>query len=320
MVSMENVPKNQPLMFLPNHQNGLMDPLILAAFSNRKPYFLTRSDVFVNPLLNALFQFLRMVPIYRIRDGRNTLQRNEAIFEACAHLLNDNKAIVIFPEGNHHIRKFVRPLSKGFTRILNKAREKNDALDIILIPVGINYQHAERFPDRVKFIFDAPVSLKEIVDGIAWNAAVPVIKDRIYTRLITLTAHISPEEDYDEILEYLERTGADFLDPTEVNKRIAEYRALHQKPVQEKKNPPLRFADFIFLMVNLPALLPWKLFFKRRVKEIEFLSTYRFAYALVAFPTYYLIVFLIVMRHGLLEAIMVTALLILHNFLYVKLR
>ncbi|HZJ21288.1 MAG TPA: 1-acyl-sn-glycerol-3-phosphate acyltransferase, partial [Pricia sp.] len=47
---LENVPRNEPVLFLPNHQGALMDVLLIVTDCHRKPFFLTRSDVFKRPM------------------------------------------------------------------------------------------------------------------------------------------------------------------------------------------------------------------------------------------------------------------------------
>ena len=44
-----------------------------------------------------------MLPIYRQRDGVNTIE-NESTFDECFDVLN-NGCILIFPEGNHNNQK-----------------------------------------------------------------------------------------------------------------------------------------------------------------------------------------------------------------------
>ena len=62
-VGLDNIPESGPLMFLPNHQNALLDALLIAVNCRRKPYFLTRSDVFTNALFRSLFSFFHMLPV-----------------------------------------------------------------------------------------------------------------------------------------------------------------------------------------------------------------------------------------------------------------
>lgn len=65
----ENIPKNRPVILVANHQNALIDPLLLATHTNLNPWFLTRAAVFSNPIAAKLLHFIRMLPVYRLRDG-----------------------------------------------------------------------------------------------------------------------------------------------------------------------------------------------------------------------------------------------------------
>mgnify|MGYP000647868222 CR=1 FL=1 len=109
------------VIYLGNHQNALIDALLIATTTRRKTTFLTRSDVFKNPLIGYFLRYIGMLPIYRFRDGVDTLSMNKPIFNRCGEVLHNHEAILIFPEGNHGLKRRVRPLKKGFF----KEAEKN---------------------------------------------------------------------------------------------------------------------------------------------------------------------------------------------------
>ncbi|MDO1499424.1 1-acyl-sn-glycerol-3-phosphate acyltransferase [Winogradskyella maritima] len=115
---LENVPKTGAVLFLPNHQKALIDVLLIVTDCHRKPYFLTRSDVFNKQVLRRFFAFSTNDSDIQMRDGRNQLKNNEAVFKKCTELFENEEAIVLFPEANHNLRRRVRNLSKGFTRIV----------------------------------------------------------------------------------------------------------------------------------------------------------------------------------------------------------
>ena len=79
----ENIPRNKAILFVANHQNALIDPLLIGATTPRELNFLTRADVFNKPLVKRLLSTVNMLPIYRIRDGITSLSRNEEVFEKC---------------------------------------------------------------------------------------------------------------------------------------------------------------------------------------------------------------------------------------------
>jgi 1-acyl-sn-glycerol-3-phosphate acyltransferase len=291
---LEKVPKDKPVIFLANHQNALLDPLIIAACTDLKPYFLTRSDIFVNIIFNRIFSFLRMLPIYRMQDGRNTLGKNVAIFERCTQLLRKHEPILLFPEANHNIQRRVRPLSKGFTRIIFNAYEQDPAIDIQLVPVGINYEAAAKFPDRVAFYFGNPVGSRQYYDISNPLGSTMALKNKIAKDLKQLTVHIEALDHYDEITTQLDRLKVNYLKPGGVNKIIANFKVPNNPLINlESKRKNKNFFDYVFMILNAPILLIWSVVFKSKIEEVEFLSTFRFAFAFIMMPIFYVVLWLV---------------------------
>ncbi|MGO4920734.1 lysophospholipid acyltransferase family protein [Maribacter spongiicola] len=293
---LEHITKDKPVMFLPNHQSALIDVLLIATDCNRKPYFLTRSDVFKGKLLKRIFSYFRMLPIYRMRDGRDTLSNNEAIFNSCAEILNRGEALLLFPEANHNLQRRVRPLSKGFTRILFRTFEMCPALDVQLIPVGFNYKHAAHFPDEVTICYGKPISARSLYDKNDLNTSSIIIKNQISSSLENLTTHIPIDEDYDEILNRLIAEKADFLKPTSVNEKI---KVLTQQGIDSSNMPALEkrvFNLFSWLLafLNFPIIIIWRLWLKPKVPEDEFMGTFRFAFAMISYPIYMTFIFAVI--------------------------
>lgn len=316
---LQNVPKNRPVLFLPNHQNALLDPLLIAVDCNRKPYFLTRSDVFKSTVLNRLFDLVRMIPIYRIRDGRDSLKHNDAVFERCAKLLGQNESLLMFPEANHNLQRRVRPLSKGFTRILFRALELQPDLDIQLIPVGFNYSYGEDFPDKVSICFGETIVLQDLIDDEDDRTSVENIKGSVSEVLQKLTTHI-PEENYAQTIKKLNALGVDYLDPAQTNTILKDSEKTHE--VQKSKPGKSLFGKVflpVFMIVNLPVILLWKLWLKPKVWEPEFTATLRFALSLVAFPVYYILLFIsLSFWEGAIFSLGITFILFVFNWIWVK--
>ncbi|WP_324023255.1 lysophospholipid acyltransferase family protein [Maribacter sp. BPC-D8] len=293
---LEHIPKDKPVMFLPNHQSALIDVLLIATDCNRKPYFLTRSDVFKGNLLKRVFSYFQMLPIYRMRDGRDTLSNNDAIFNSCAEILSSGEALLLFPEANHSLKRSVRPLSKGFTRILFRTFEMYPALDVQLIPVGFNYKHAAHFPDEVAICYGKPISARSLFDENDLNTSVITIKNEISTSLEHLTTHIPSNVDYDAILNGLKSEKVDFINPTAVNEKI---KMLTQQGVDSSidlasEKQGFNMFKWIFALLNFPIVLIWKLWLKSKVPEDEFMGTFRFAFAMISYPIYMVLLFAVI--------------------------
>ena len=316
---MHKVPKDQAVIFLANHQNALLDPLVIAAYTPFRSYFLTRADIFINALLRQIFDFLRMLPIYRIRDGRDTLVKNEEIFEKCTQLLKHGKSILLFPEANHNIMRRVRPFSKGFTRILFATLDKAPELDVLLVPVGINYEDAGGFPDRVAFYFCDPISSRAHYDKNEIPASVTRIKSLVSDAIKGSTTHIDEVDDYTNIQRYLDLLGVDYLKPEETNAAIKEYTGESPKRSLKRRSIGHQAVLIFIQIINAPVLLVWRWLLKPRIEEVEFVSTFRFAYALFVQPLFYLLLWLICFAFfGALWASLVVLIHFLLNLLYVK--
>ncbi|WP_282134485.1 lysophospholipid acyltransferase family protein [Seonamhaeicola maritimus] len=286
--NIENIPKDKPVLLLGNHQNALLDPLLIATKGSRFSFFLTRAAVFKKKFISNLLGSLQMLPVYRIRDGWNNLANNNAIFETCSELLKDGEAIVIFPEGNHNLARRVRPLSKGFTRIVFDTLEKYPDLDLQLVPVGLNYVHAAKFSDSAALFFGKPISAKEFTSDNR-NEGIVKLKSKIQTELMKLTTHI-PSDNYESDLLLLQELNVDFLNPQEVNTCIAN----SFKDCKIESNSKFQFLKGIFkilLIINL--IIPyvvWKLLAEPKIVELEFKSTFRFTIALTLVPIWLLVI------------------------------
>ncbi len=292
---LEHVPKNKPVMFLPNHQSALMDVLLIATDCNRKPYFLTRADVFKKAFLKRIFAYFQMLPIYRIRDGRESLTNNDKIFDACANVLHNGNALVMFPEANHNLRRRVRPLSKGFTRILFRSLELYPNLDIQLVPVGLNYQDATHFPDRVSVHFGKPIAVTSFFDPRDYMGSSRAIKEKVTTELKMLTTHIEDDANYDRIVQSLEHRGADFTDPVAINnevERFNEWKNINEPNLQSSSSA---FRILLYIL-NVPIYVLWKYWLRPKVPEAEFVGTFKFAFGLLAYPIFICFLFLILIN------------------------
>lgn len=292
ILGLKNIPKNKPVLFLPNHQGALMDVLLIGTDCNRKPYFLARSDVFKGPTLKKFFDFLRMLPIYRIRDGRGSLKKNKAVFDQCAELFRYNNALVMFPEANHNLMRRVRPLSKGFARIIFNALERMPESEIHIVPVGMNYRSNKSFPDKVVIHYGQPIAVKGTCAENGNQYAINSLKDAVSDSLKTLTTHIEDEESYDATIQKLDALHVDYLNPAETNAAIKNGNTFQGKKKRSLFSKIFQtFFKGIFTVLNFPIIAVWRSWIKPKVWEPEFTATLRFGFAMVMFPIYYLILF-----------------------------
>ncbi len=286
VVGKENIPKKGALLFVSNHKNALIDPLLIATTTTRDIHFLTRASAFKIKLVKWILSTVNMLPIYRIRDGKESLSKNEEIFQTCFELFNKKRSLLIFPEGTHDIRRWVRPLSKGFTRITFGALEQNPDLDLTIVPVGLNYNRAEAFAEAVSIYYGAPLRVNDFLSNPVTNADALKLREEVRSRMKLLTTHIEPIEEETTILEKLGTT--DFLNPVVINEKI---KNLEKKPSSTSplKTSPSILWKLLYQLVKLNSLLVigiW-LLVKPKIQEIEFESTTRFAIGITAIPLFY---------------------------------
>ena len=116
----ERIPTGKPLVFLVNHPNGLLDPLVLRVSTGRAARFLAKSTLFGNPFGRLAMDAFGSIPIYRAQEagGRaGDASRNDESFARCRAELATGGALALFPEGTSHSDPQLRPLKTGAARI-----------------------------------------------------------------------------------------------------------------------------------------------------------------------------------------------------------
>jgi 1-acyl-sn-glycerol-3-phosphate acyltransferase len=197
---LENIPKDKPLIFAPNHQNALMDPLAIVFTSSPQTVFLARSDIFINWIINWILNRLKILPVYRLRDGAKKLAKNDEIFELCVEILRKNRSIALFPEAQHNDHHRLLPLKKAISRIGFKAiKESEYNLDIQIIPVGIYHKKYEAFRSKLEVNYGSPISMLKYKELIAENEveATRALNKDLENEIKNLMVNIEDKENYD---------------------------------------------------------------------------------------------------------------------------
>ncbi len=203
-VNREKVPLRQPVIFTPNHQNALMDALAIEFSFDNQFVFVARSDIFKNRFIASILYFFKILPVYRIRDGYESLKKNEMIFKKTLDIIRNKNGFVIFPEGNHAGIRRLRGLKKGFARIAFQAEEAGDfMLDMRVVPVGINYSDYEHFRSELLVVFGDAFPVSPYFEAFKENPAVAYnqLKKKLSEAIKPLIVHI--ESRYYEACHFL---------------------------------------------------------------------------------------------------------------------
>lgn len=285
IIGKENIPKGKPIILVSNHQNALIDPLLLATHIRLNPYFLTRASVFQNSVAARLLDFIRMLPVYRVRDGYSTLQQNQNTFDKTYEVLCKNGTVIIFAEGSHsHVRN-VRPLMKGFTRIAFGLKEKYPDCEPVILPVGIDYSAHMRSGSRVLISFGKPIPVDMP------NSQSGKLNKTVEKALKDLTVDI-PDEGYEAILHSLLENNVDLTSKSDVDVFLATGKVLN--PVQEISG----LGNKLMKIFHFPLYWLW-LWKKRSVEDKVFSTTWKFVIGLTLIMVWYFFLLWITMDTSL---------------------
>ena len=321
---LENIPDNKPVIIAPNHQNALMDPMAILLSIKQQPVFLARADIFKSAINRPILRFLKILPVYRVRDGLKSLENNDITFEKSSKVLESKNILSLFPEARHHGHHYLLPLKKGIPRIAFLTEDKNNfELDLKIIPAGIHYGDYYTANSDLWIRFGDPISVKDFKDNYQENPqkAQLQLRDRIADGIRSLILSIEDQENYESLMliakiasKSIKATGQKLLE--NCKKTIEEINFLPKKSKEqlinsslelrnEIKSQNLEYSDLdltnfrtgkallklfatlpIFLIGIIPSLphLIIPWFLYRNLKDRQFESSYKFAFFLILSP------------------------------------
>lgn len=171
--SLENVPREGPLLLVPNHTNAFVDAFLVTSVVPRPVTITAKSTLFAHPALRLIAWAADAIPLHRRQDrglGADPRSNLESL-AACRERLGRGTggAICIFPEGVSHSDAQLRPLRTGAARVALDFISGTDpkARPLSIVPVGLHYESKERFRSAVWVRFGKPI------DAVAWRKAHP---------------------------------------------------------------------------------------------------------------------------------------------------
>ncbi len=214
LIGEENIPKNKPILFAPNHQNALSDPMAILLHTRFQPVWLARADIFKNRIISLILRFLKIMPVYRMRDGKDQLSKNDKTFTDSIKVLENNFALALFPEAAHSGKRQMLLHKKAVPRIVFMAEEKaKNNLDIHIVPTGIYYSSYWKFNRTVIVNFGNPILVNDFLEEYQANPASATIslREAIFSAIEPLTINIKSKKFYDEFELIREIYGKRFL-------------------------------------------------------------------------------------------------------------
>jgi glycerol-3-phosphate O-acyltransferase/dihydroxyacetone phosphate acyltransferase len=216
----ENVPATGAVIFIGNHPNSLLDPILVLTTCGRPVSFAAKEVLFRGPL-RPFLALLGCVPVKRRQDqvagaaedgpvvGAPARVDNDEAFDALLRVLADGGAFGIFPEGISHTRSELAPLKTGAARIALLA--KAQGIPVQIVPVGLHYRRRDRMRSRVLVQFGAPLvvdseaqALDQAADADGLRRAARSLTTTLEQALRALTIN-TPDFDTLRVLEGVRR-------------------------------------------------------------------------------------------------------------------
>ncbi len=214
-----------------------MDAMAVVSTQTHQVVFVARADIFKKPIVIKFLNFLRILPIYRKRDGGNSFYNNQETFKIVDQVLRSGMAHGILPEGVYNPFKRLGPLQKGIFRTALKAQESyGNKGGVKIVPVGLNWQDPKAFFKDVTIVYGKPIDIVDYYPLYLENPAKAylVLQKKLAEEMRKLMIDIRSEKDYSTIEDFRETFGSDYAIATNRNPNHALER-LHAEQELVKK-------------------------------------------------------------------------------------
>lgn len=300
-----------PLLLACNHPNSFFDAILLGAFFKKPVHFLARGDAFKNPVTAKILKALKLIPIYRLKEGKEYLALNDATFERCTRILEEGGIVLIFSEGLCQNLWQLRPLKKGTARIaINTWKHADMIPQFKILPVAFNYNTFSGFGKKVIISFGEPIFYNDLSKEKNEAEQIVTLNKLLYERLEKETL--------------IEEGNADIIQFLLTNLQIIKNQIHNAITLLKAKQPLLLSSDYTFifrlgknkripfsdtdllrdfllliilfipalagLVIHLPLYLPLNNFLKKKTQDTVFYHSALFVALLITYPIYILLI------------------------------
>jgi 1-acyl-sn-glycerol-3-phosphate acyltransferase len=284
-----------PLLLACNHPNSFLDAIIIGSLFKQSVYYLARGDAFKYSFTNKILKALKMLPIYRLKEGREYLSLNNQTFDSCHQILQQGGIILIFSEGLCKHEWQLQPLKKGTARIAFKAWNEPIISNYFRVqPVSINYNSFTKFGKHVIIHLGDIISKQDVVFTANEGETIQQFNSLLAKRLINgmLLAN-----DNEPLVKTLITKHKQFIHSPAT--AIADLRSL-QANFQLKTLPKTSNQLLLKILLLLPAAIgfllhaalyfPIKKIVQQKTKGSVFFDSVLFGLLLILYTFYYVLV------------------------------
>jgi glycerol-3-phosphate O-acyltransferase / dihydroxyacetone phosphate acyltransferase len=265
----EDVPTGEPLIFVLNHPNGLIDPGLVFCALPRRVSFLAKSTLFRVPVAGWLLRVVEALPLYRRIDQGEDVRQNLLTFAACHDFLRQGRCIALFPEGISHGAPYLLPLKTGAARIAlgalaGGASETEHLEHLKIVPVGLYYTAHTPFRSEALLQFGPPIVVQRVElgeDGEPPRAQVNQLTSQLEVALKQVTLNFADEEERalirksEQIFSSALSTfylGRSLMEEFQAIRALLERRRRRQSETPEQLNQvEMRLHDYVAALAKL---------------------------------------------------------------------
>ena len=202
----ERLPKDGSVILVSNHTGALMDPLVMLRAEGHKVVFMARGDIFKKPFVCRILSFLRILPIYRVRDGLDAVRdKNTSSMEQAVETLVNRVPLCLYPEGTHRAKHSLLRLSKGtFHMALEANRRIGGEWPVYIVPVGIEYSDYYRYHNDLDIEMGTPINVSDVVrehTDLTEPQLINLLREMLTTGMSEVITYLPDDEDYEALWE-----------------------------------------------------------------------------------------------------------------------
>lgn len=281
-VGKEHIPTDGAIIFAPNHTNALCDAMVILGIDARQKVFVARADIFKDPKKAKILNWLKIMPISRVRDGLDEVRHNDETINKAVDTLRDGVPFCIFAEGTHHPDRTLLPLSKGIFRIALQANESfGEEKPVYIVPVGIEYGDFFHLWNSVDVTIGEAINVTEFVrqesKGESQPQQIMALREELTERMTSLVQDERlPDTGYGKLPRWAAILLAVLLSPLMAVSLMMTIPLwgmwlLIQKKVQDRAfHNSVQFVwQLVFLTITLLIPLPFWMFVQEYVYQLK---------------------------------------------------
>lgn len=275
-IGRENIPADGAVIYAPNHANALCDAMAILGIDRKQKVFVARADIFHDPKKAKILNWLKIMPISRVRDGLEEVRHNDETINRAVETLQDGVPFCILPEGTHRPKHSLLPLSKGIFRIALQADEAFGAdKPVYIVPVGLEYGDYFHLWDSLTVNIGKPINVTAFAKAHAdldYPQMLMALREELTKRMRELILWVPDDEHYEEHIAQL------LANPP------APFDADKKKPLPRWLAVPLLVLTaplFVLCAAMTVPLWSMRLLIEKKVKDPAFHNSVQFVWQLV---------------------------------------